>query len=189
MYRTKHFRWKLTHVLAILAHLGLTVAASTSYIYNLNKGTRMAEWRSLSLQTSGDSVPCRFAVLGGLGTFGTFDVAVRGLLLTCLAVGAIGAVLNAAIFTLLLSMEPNRIMLTEGEQHWRKQVVTFFGCVLNLLLAGAGVGLAGTLGTRTADSKSLIAPLVWALIQATLSLAVAIFDAVKNHNEGKDLLD
>jgi hypothetical protein len=64
-------------------------------------------------------------------------------------------------------------MLTEGEQHWRKQVVTFFGCVLNLLLAGAGVGLAGTLGTRTADSKSLIAPLVWALIQAYVDSAPA----------------
>lgn len=63
-------------------------------------------------------------------------------------------------------VEPNRIMLTEGEQHWRKQVVTFFGCLLNVLLAAAGVGLAVTLGTKAADSKSLIAPLIWASIQA-----------------------
>lgn len=57
-------------------------------------------------------------------------------------------------------------MLTEGEQHWRKQVVTFFGCLLNTLLAAAGVGLAVTLGNKAADSKSLIAPLIWASIQA-----------------------
>ena len=57
-------------------------------------------------------------------------------------------------------------MLTEGEQHWRKQVVTLFGCLLNLLLAGAGVGLAVALGTKAADSKTLIAPLIWASIQA-----------------------
>ena len=112
-------------------------------------------------------------------------------------------------------MEPNRITLTEGEQHWRKQIVTFFGCLLNLLLAGAGVCLALTLGTKAADSKPLIAPLIWAYIQwyaeplqpATLqllpatfgvpkltgcrplALSIAVCDAVKNYREGKDLLD
>ncbi|KAG7285602.1 hypothetical protein NEMBOFW57_010231 [Staphylotrichum longicolle] len=99
-------------------------------------------------------------------------------------------------------VEPNRIMLTEGEQHWRKQVVTFFGCLLNVLLAAAGVGLAVTLGTKVADSKSLIAPLIWASIQAyvpstpfckpgllPLALSIAVCDAVKNYREGKDLLD
>lgn len=47
--------------------------------------------------------------------------------------------------------------MTEREQHWREQVVTFFGCVLNLLLVGAGTGLAIALGIRTVDPKSLIA--------------------------------
>lgn len=80
--------------------------------------------------------------------------------------GVIGLVLNIALFTVLLSMETHNISLTEGEEHYRRQVVTFFGSMVNLLLAGAGVGLAATLGVKTVDSKSLIAPLVSASIQA-----------------------
>lgn len=83
--------------------------------------------------------------------------------------GTLGLTLNVALFTLLLALEPAKAALTEGEQHWRKQVVTFFGCVLNVLLAGAGVGLAGALGIKTSDSTSLIAPLVGASIQAYVS--------------------
>ena len=65
-----------------------------------------------------------------------------------------------------MTVEANDVTLTEGEQHWRRQLVTFFGSVLNLLLAGAGVGLAVASGTKTARSRTLIAPLVWASIQA-----------------------
>jgi len=65
-----------------------------------------------------------------------------------------------------MAVEPNKITLTEGEQHWRKQVVTFFGCSLNLLLAGAGFCLAINLSTKATDIKSLIAPLVWTYLQA-----------------------
>lgn len=70
-------------------------------------------------------------------------------------------------------MEPNRITLTEGEQHWRKQVVTFFGCLLNLILAGAGLRLAVTLGTHTAESKMMVGPLMWTAIQVYVQSARA----------------
>jgi hypothetical protein len=60
--------------------------------------------------------------------------------------------------------------LTEGEQHWRKQVITFFGCTANLMLAVAGASLAAAMGVRTSDSKSLIPPLVCVAFQAYVSL-------------------
>lgn len=82
------------------------------------------------------------------------------------AQGTFGLTVNIALFVMLLAVEPNRITLTESEQHWRKQVVTFFGCVVNLLLAGAGIGLGLTLSIKAADSKPLIAPLILASIQA-----------------------
>jgi hypothetical protein len=86
--------------------------------------------------------------------------------------GALGLVLNAGLFIVLLAVEPNRITLTESEQHWRKQIVTFFGCVLNLLFAGAGIGLA--LGMKEAESTALILPLVWASIQAYVHFLIPI---------------
>ncbi|KXX81667.1 hypothetical protein MMYC01_202047 [Madurella mycetomatis] len=188
MYRPRHFRWRLMHVSGILAHFGLTIAAGICYIYNLGFDTAPVEWGSMN-KTSTDMNPCNFALMGGFGNWGSFDVAVRTLLITCLIVGPLGAVINIVIFILLLATEVNKVTLTEGEQYWRKQIVTFFGCVLNLVLTGAGGALAGTLGVKTAESKSLIAPLIWALIQALLSLVMAVCDAVKNHREGKDLLD
>ncbi|KAK4118119.1 hypothetical protein N657DRAFT_651619 [Parathielavia appendiculata] len=87
--------------------------------------------------------------------------------MACLGVGTVGLVLNIALFALLLILDPNRITLTEGEQYWRKQTATLFGCLLNLLLAGAGVGLAIALGIRARDvgAMRLISPLIWASIQ------------------------
>ena len=80
--------------------------------------------------------------------------------------GGFGLVINITVFCLLLSLDTNKVTLTEGQQHWRKQVVTLFGSVLNIVLAAAGVGLVGLLGVRVAESKSMIIPLVWATIQA-----------------------
>ncbi len=74
--------------------------------------------------------------------------------------------INIGLFVMLLAAEKPKAKLTEGEQHWRKQIVTFFSCVFNLLLAGAGVGLAGALGMKVPGSKSLITPLVCASLQA-----------------------
>jgi hypothetical protein len=81
---------------------------------------------------------------------------------------SVGLVLTTVLFALLLRGEKNRISLTEGEQHWRKQVLTFFACLLHLLLAGAGTGLAIALGSnmKIFDSTALVAPLIWASIQA-----------------------
>ncbi|KAK4239226.1 hypothetical protein C8A03DRAFT_14363 [Achaetomium macrosporum] len=187
MHRTKHFRWKLVHIFSILAHLGLAIAASISYVCDVNKSTRLlqSQW-SYSSMTNVN--PCHhLALQSEFGDGFMFDMAARTLLMTCLVVGALGLALNAALFIVLLAVEPNRITLTESEQHWRKQIVTFFGCILNLLLAGAGIGLA--LGMGAADSKLLIPPLVWASIQAPVAFVTAVSDAVKNYREGKDLLD
>ncbi|KAK3303940.1 uncharacterized protein B0T15DRAFT_400615 [Chaetomium strumarium] len=185
MYRTKHFRWKLVHIFNILSHLGLAVAASISYICDLSESTRsrQSQW-SYSLTNAN---PCHVALQSEFGDGLMFDMAARTLLMTCLVVGALGLALNAGLFIVLLAVEPNRITLTESEQHWRKQIVTFFGCVLNLLLAGAGIGLA--LGMKEAESKALILALVWASIQAPVAFLTAVSDAVKNYREGKDLLD
>jgi hypothetical protein len=79
--------------------------------------------------------------------------------------GVLGLVINIGLFIILLRAERTKVTLTEGEQHWRKQVVTFFSCISNLLLAGAGTGLAGALGMKLSESKSLITPMVWAAIQ------------------------
>jgi hypothetical protein len=193
MYRTRHFRWKLMHILVILAHLGLIVAASITYVYDLGKAVQSVQWvRPLAVA---DMHPCTLSLAGVFGNEFTFDVAIRAVLMTSLVVvsprlpspdphspalsgrltrhplcfsliqGTVGLTLNIALFALLLVVEPNRITLTEGEQHWRKQTVTFFGCLLNLLLAGSGVGLAVALGIKASHSKRLIAPLVWASIQ------------------------
>jgi hypothetical protein len=86
--------------------------------------------------------------------------------------GTIGFVLNIVLFIFLLAVEPNRITLTEGEQHWRKLVVTFFGCVLNFLLACSAVGLTFTLSTKVADYSPLIAPLICTYIQGYVAYPV-----------------
>lgn len=69
----------------ILAHFGLTIAAGICYIYNLGFDTAPVDWGSMST-TSADRSPCSFALMGGLGNWGSFDVAVRTLLITCLIV-------------------------------------------------------------------------------------------------------
>jgi len=79
--------------------------------------------------------------------------------------GALGLVVNTSLFIILLAAETTDAKLTEGEQHWRKQVVTFFSCISNLLLAAAGVALAGALGMNLPGSRSLITPLVGAVVQ------------------------
>ncbi|KAH6613267.1 hypothetical protein F5144DRAFT_661263 [Chaetomium tenue] len=188
MYRTKHFRWKLMHVWGILAHLGLVVAVAINYIYDLDKATRSITWSHLSaVETS--SRPRELALVAASSDVFTFDRSTHALLKACLIMGSLGFTINVILLALLLAVEPNRISLTEGEQHWRRQVVTLFGCLLNLLLAGAGVCLAATLGIKVAESKPLLAPLLWTYIQAPLVFSIAVCDAVKNYIEGKDLLD
>jgi hypothetical protein len=131
--------------------------------------------------------------------------------------GTLGLTVNIALLILFLAVEPNRITLTESEQHWRKQVVTVFACVVNLLLAGAGIGLGLPLSIKAADSSPLIVPLILTSIQAyvkpeslrirkpgcllllvgfpklttcrPLAFCTAVCDAVKNYQEGQDLLD
>ncbi|KAK4183937.1 hypothetical protein QBC35DRAFT_506972 [Podospora australis] len=199
MYRPRNLGWKGVHVLCILAHLGLLCAGSVTYAYNLGHETRSAPWTSnfssfqwANLHKATTNLnPCPMAFLDDLGAtgWGGFDVGSRTLLMSCISLGAIGLVINIAAFVILLTLEPTRVTLTEGQQHWRKQIVTFFTCVLNVLLAGAGIGLLVLLGSKMADSKSMIPPLVWASIQAPLSLITVLYDAVKSHREGKDLLD
>ncbi|KAL2155612.1 hypothetical protein VTH82DRAFT_354 [Thermothelomyces myriococcoides] len=128
-------------------------------------------------------------VAAGLDGGYTRDVGTYTLLKACLILGSLGFSINIALLAALLAVEPIEITLTEGEQHWRKQVVTFFGCLLNLLLAGAGFCLAVNLGLKAADSKLLIAPLLGTYFQAPLAFAIAVCDALKNYREGKDLLD
>jgi hypothetical protein len=70
------------------------------------------------------------------------------------------------LFGLLLALETTKAELTESEQHWRKQTVTLFGCILNILLAGAGIGLVAALMPRISESRVLIAPLAWSTMQA-----------------------
>ncbi|SPQ20621.1 24084b87-f557-4e60-a010-53a7d5f96ab3 [Thermothielavioides terrestris] len=55
--------------------------------------------------------------------------------------------------------------------------------------AARRLSLASSLGMKTAGSKSLTAPLIWASIQTPLALFMAVLDAVKNYREGLDLLD
>ncbi|KAK4101792.1 hypothetical protein N658DRAFT_38219 [Parathielavia hyrcaniae] len=191
MYRTRHFRWKMMHISVLLAHLGLIVAAGISYLYEIDAGTSSIRRRPHQLVVSEMMHPCTLSRAGMFVDGLTSDVASRTLIMACLVVGTIGLVLNISLFALLLILEPNRITLTEGERHWRKQTATFFGCLLNLLLAGAGVGLAIALGTRARDTGAmrLIPPLMWVSMQVALVISTAIFDAVKNYREGQDLLD
>ncbi|KAK4455403.1 hypothetical protein QBC34DRAFT_420200 [Podospora aff. communis PSN243] len=197
MYRTNNFSWKLAHVLCILAQLGLAVAGAVAYIYNASKDMQMRAipWSPLVRRSA--APPCHdtgsqqlvlaTSVFHPSATL--VDASLHTLPMSCLAVGVFGLVINIGLFIILLRAERTKVTLTEGEQHWRKQVVTFFSCISNLLLAGAGTGLAGALGMKLSESKSLITPMVWAAIQVLLSIATALFDAVKNHRDGRDLLD
>ncbi|KAK3997026.1 hypothetical protein QBC44DRAFT_230198 [Cladorrhinum sp. PSN332] len=197
MYRPRHFRWKMLHVLSILAHLGLICGGSVAYVYN-NVGHRSSTAlqqlhnTGFKIMTTTDHEPCPFTWMSlddDLQNRGAFDVASRTLLLACIFVGVFGLIINVGMFCLLLAVETNKVTLTEGQQHWRKQIVTFFACVLNVILAAAGVGLAGSLSANVGETKSMMAPLILASLQAPLALSTAIFDAIKNHREGKDLLD
>ncbi|KAK3314852.1 hypothetical protein B0H66DRAFT_323828 [Apodospora peruviana] len=186
MYRTNNFGWKLTHVLSILAHLGLIVSAGIAYIYNMAKDTQAAETSNVIMA---DSVPCTLAIMRGLGNWGSMDMLLHTLLVSCISVGILGLIVTIVLFYILLAVEPTKVALTEGEQHWRRQVVTFFSCIFNVILAGAGLGLAVALGIKVMSSKSLITPLAWAAIQAPICLVTALYDAIKNRRDGKDLLD
>ncbi|KAK0614895.1 hypothetical protein B0T17DRAFT_592774 [Bombardia bombarda] len=202
MYRTNNFGWKLTHVLCTLSHLGLIVGGAIAYVYNLGKETQTRSLQLRNLVTSHMNSPCGVVLndrlsyataSGASGPFAgfefEFDVSTHALPISCMAIGVLGLVINIGLLATLLAVEKAEVTLTEGEQHWRRQIATFFSCVFNLLLAGAGVGLACGLGMKVAGSTSLIAPLVWASIQAPLCLTTALFDGVKNHRDGKDLLD
>ncbi|KAK3372926.1 hypothetical protein B0T24DRAFT_528681 [Lasiosphaeria ovina] len=194
MYRTQNFQWKAVHVLAILAHVGLVIASSVSFVQNLNMGRDNNDRNAIdwSKVVSSNSNPCSFALMGGFGRLGSsdvFDVAIYTLPLSALAVGIVGLIFNIVLFVILLAVETSRPSLTEGEQHWRKQIVTFFGCVFNLLLAGAGIGLACTMGLKISVSRSLISPTALAAIQSPICMCTAVYDAVKNHRDGKGLLD
>ena len=179
------------HLWGILAHLGLVVAVAINYIYDLDKVTRSITW-SHSAAAEMNPGPCRLALTAASSDGFTFDKSTLALLKACLIVvssystitnltesqsllmlffsfvtqGSLGFTINIIYLALLLAVEPNRISLTEGEQHWRRQIVTLFGCLLNLLLAGAGICLAVPLGIKAAESKPLLAPLLWTYIQA-----------------------
>ncbi|KAM7186943.1 hypothetical protein V8F20_011172 [Naviculisporaceae sp. PSN 640] len=190
MFRTNNLGWKLTHVLCIMAHLGLVVAAGVVYIYNMaRQSERMAEKCSNIDLTSTNSLACSLAFVSGFGSFGSIDLLLHTLLVSCFSVGIMGVIISMASFAGLMAVEPNRVALTEGEQHWRRQLVTLFSCIFNIILAGAGIGLAAALGIQVSRSPSLITPLVFAAIQAPMCIATALFDAIKNRRDGKDLLD
>ncbi|KAK3321242.1 hypothetical protein B0T19DRAFT_466523 [Cercophora scortea] len=219
-YRTNNLEWKMTHVLCIFAHLGLIIAAAIAYVYNnmaeetahrAAAAAAAADWAAKFKFASTDMMTADAHQLhlyntalrnGGFINPGSFDLSsIQTLTMSCLVLaaswasfptkhGILGLVTNVGLFVTLLAVEPTKVTLTEGEQHWRRQMVTVFSCVLNIVLLGAGVGLAGAIVIRvTAHSKSLITPLAWLLIQAPLSLTTALYDVVKNHREGKDLLD
>jgi len=210
-YRTNNIRWKLTHVLVILAHVGLILAGVMAYIFYLGNDVRIVNLGKVAavksmglLQSPPQSSPCgtneggvvslsMMTTADGNSAFGIldpqFEMASRILPISCIILGTLGMVINVGLFMALLAADKTDYSLTESEQHWRKQVVTFFGCLFNLIMTCAGTSLAGTMAARTADSRLLIAPLLWASIQVPLSLTTAVSDAIKNYREGKDLLD
>ncbi|KAL0470053.1 hypothetical protein QR685DRAFT_522669 [Neurospora intermedia] len=224
MYRTNHPRWKLTHILCILGHLGLIIAGVVAFIHNLE--SEADNFDSISQQPTSivmnmsddqtvinaDTKSCTIVLVQGLGNgadgksgsgHSNFGIIVNELLpVASVIVGTIGLLLNIGIFAALLAVESTsaKVNLTEGEQHWRKKIVTVSCCVFNLLLAGAGIGLAGAMGIRLSSvggrhlgmsesERSLIAPLVLGAVQAPLCVITALFDFIKNHREGQDLID
>ena len=58
MYRTSNFSWKLTHVLCILAHLGLIAGAAIAYVYNASKDRRAVGWASMAGLDMARMSPC-----------------------------------------------------------------------------------------------------------------------------------
>lgn len=98
MYRTNNFGWKLTHILCILAHLGLLGGGAIAYVYNkMGRYNSIAQWNALNAMNTG---PChagpdfvrhsdlQLVLMGNVATsamFDVFDVALHTLSLTCLA--------------------------------------------------------------------------------------------------------
>ncbi|KAK3392202.1 hypothetical protein B0T20DRAFT_50045 [Sordaria brevicollis] len=224
MYRTNHPWWKLTHLLCILGNLGLIIAGVVAFIHNLQNEADYMDATSHQPTTivmnlsndqtviNSDAHSCNIVLQQGLGNgangkggvgHSSFGIIVNELLpVASVIVGTIGLILNIGIFAALLAVETTsaKVALTEGEQHWRKKIVTVSCCVFNLLLAGAGIGLAGAMGIRLSNvggrqsgmsesERSLIAPLVLGSVQAPLCVITALFDFIKNHREGKDLID
>jgi len=84
MYRTNNLGWKVTHVLCILGHLGLVVAAAVAYVYNLGReDDSRAAWLS--------SLDLNLRVSARSGVAPDPEEALRNVLVTALAMGAFGA--------------------------------------------------------------------------------------------------
>lgn len=211
-------------MLCILGHLGLIIAGVVAFIHNLQSEADNLDATSQQPTTivmnlsddqtviNSDTHSCNIVLQQGLGNgadgksrigHSNFGIIINELLpVASVIVGTIGLILNIGIFAALLAVETTsaKVTLTESEQHWRKKIVTVSCCVFNLLLAGAGIGLAGAMGIRLSNvggrqsamsesERSLIAPLVLGAIQAPLCVITALFDFIKNHREGKDLID
>lgn len=87
MYRTNNFEWKLTHVLCILAHLGLIVAAGVVYVFNMaRQSTRMADLCSGVNLSETTSIACALTLTSGFGAWGSMDLLLHTLLVSCVAV-------------------------------------------------------------------------------------------------------
>lgn len=88
MYRTNNFAWKLTHVLCIMAHLGLIVAAGIVYVYNMaRQSRRMADVCNDVDLSEATSIACALTLTsGGFGAWGSIDLLLHTLLVSCLAV-------------------------------------------------------------------------------------------------------
>lgn len=92
MYSIKNSGWKLMHVMCIFVHLGLTVTAAVSHLYNLGKEDRLlvggspVYWNYLTA-TNGE--PCHGLVLMGRSgpeSWVTSNAITQTLLITCIAV-------------------------------------------------------------------------------------------------------
>lgn len=70
MYQTRHFRWKVVHTLTILAHVGLTIAASVGYIQQLGKSTSFpaTAWSHPRTQTAIATSSCSLALVDRPGS-------------------------------------------------------------------------------------------------------------------------
>ncbi len=82
MYQIKHLRWRLVHVWGILAHLGLLVAASISFLYDVGQTTHtISPW---AYSAAAQVHPCRYALMAGGGLQAearlSYDMATRPLL-------------------------------------------------------------------------------------------------------------
>ena len=101
MYQIKHLRWRLVHVWGILAHLGLVVAASISFLYDVGQTTQTTiPW---GYSTAAQAHPCRCALMAG-GGFQvedrlSYDMATRPLL-------TISAMVVSSLWSLTISIHP-----------------------------------------------------------------------------------